>query len=110
MELYRHGIDVCVVCPGPVRSNISLHSFTEREGQEYNQDVQDAGRKMEACRFARLVSVALAARIPETWISLQPYLLLTYVAQYLPGVYNSWLVSAGAQGRVNKFKNKECLY
>lgn len=110
MELYSHGINVCTVCPGPVRSNISLHSFTEDVTKEYNQDVQDVGRKQETDRFAYLMSVALAARVPESWISIQPYLLLTYIAQYLPSVYQSFLFSRGAQKRIKKFKNKECLY
>ena len=110
MELYSYGINVCTVCPGPVRSNISLHSFTEDVSKEYNQDIQDKGRKQEADRFAYLMSVALAARVPESWISIQPYLLLTYIAQYLPSVYQSFLFSRGAQKRITKFKNKECLY
>eukprot|EP00116_Pleurobrachia_bachei_P017499 sb/3477761/ len=50
-ELFSYGIDVITVCPGPVRSNISLHSFTEKEGEEYNQDIKDKGKKMEADRF-----------------------------------------------------------
>ena len=110
MELYSYGINVCTVCPGPVRSNISLHSFTEDVTKEYNQDVQDQGKKQEADRFAYLTSVALAARVPESWISIQPYLLITYIAQYLPSVYQSFLVSRAAQKRITKFKNKECLY
>ena len=109
-ELYSYGIDVMTVCPGPVRSNISLHSFTENLKKEYNQEIQDKGRKQEAERFARLLSVALAARLPESWISIQPYLVYTYLAQYLPSVFNSALVTKGAQGRIAKFKNNECLY
>ena len=109
-ELYSYGIDVLIVCPGPVRSNISLHSFTENIDKEYSHEVQDKGRKMEAHRFAKLLSVAIAARLPETWISIQPYLLFTYLSQYFPSIFNSALVSFLSQGRIEKFKRNECLY
>ena len=86
---------------------VNLNSF---QSKEYNQDIQDKGRKQEADRFAQLLSVALAARLPESWISIQPYLLYTYIAQYLPTVFCSALFSKAAQGRIKKFKNNECLY
>ena len=109
-EVYQYGIDVCTVCPGPVRSDISLHSFTENVDREYNQDVKEVGRKQETDRFAQLMGVSVAARIPEAWISIQPYLLYLYIAQYFPSFVTSKIFLKAAQRRIKKFKNNECLY
>ena len=110
MELYSYGINVQTVCPGPVRSNISLHSFTETLGQSYSENNKNAGRKQETHRFAELMAVSMAANIPETWICIQPYLLYVYLAQYFPTIIRSFIFSKAAQSRITKFKNKECLY
>jgi len=109
-EVYQHGIDVCTLCPGPTRSDISLHSFTETVEKEYNQDVKNEGNKLETDRFARLAGVSIAARIPEAWISIQPYLLYLYLAQYFPTIVTSQIFLKGSQGRIQKFRNNECLY
>ena len=109
-EVYQHGIDVCTLCPGPTRSDISLHSFTETVEKEYNQDVKNEGKKLETERFAHLAGVSIAARIPEAWISLQPYLLYLYLAQYFPSIVTSKVFLKGSQSRIQKFRAGECLY
>ena len=110
MEVYSYGINVCTVCPGPVRSNIGLSSFTETVDKSFNSSTSDMGKKQSTDRFAYLMSIALAARLSESWICIQPYLLFTYIAQYFPSVFQSFLANEAAQYRIRKFKNKECLY
>ena len=47
---------------------------------------QDEGQKMTTSRFVHLLIRGLHNNIDEMWISAQPYLLATYLAQYAPGI------------------------
>ena len=109
-EVFSYGINVCTVCPGPVDSNIGFHSFTETVEKAYNQRSQGVGLEQSVERFAELTAVVLAAKLPESWISIQPYLMSTYIAQYFPVISKSFLGSYFEQSRIRKFKRNECLY
>ena len=43
-------------------------------------------KSMTTERCARLIAVATANRLVDTWISINPFLFLTYVGQYCPSL------------------------
>ena len=43
-------------------------------------------RRMTAERCAELMAVAIANRLDEVWISIQPALLVMYMSQYMPSL------------------------
>lgn len=50
------------------------------------RESQDEGKKMPTPRFVSLMLRGLYYNVDELWISTQPFLLLTYLAQYAPWV------------------------
>ena len=46
--------------------------------------VQDEGKKMTTPRFANVMIRGMYHDFNEMWISTQPFLLFTYMAQYAP--------------------------
>ena len=47
--------------------------------------------KMSVTRCCELMLVAIANEMPEVWISTQPYLIYTYLSQYMPGLARWWV-------------------
>jgi dehydrogenase/reductase SDR family protein 7 len=86
MEVAERGVWVTNVCPGPVKSEITMHAFTETAGVAYGKPTEDATKRVTAERCAHLMVAAAAARLYEVWIAPQPILAFTYLAQYAPGV------------------------
>ena len=43
--------------------------------------------RMSTVRCAELMAVAMANKRDEVWITLQPILLFTYLAQYAPDIF-----------------------
>jgi dehydrogenase/reductase SDR family protein 7 len=79
-------VKVTNVCPGPVESEITLHSFTDTPGEEMG--VRDDGSKrMSAERCAQLMVAATHAGLEEVWLAPQPILFFVYVGQYLRPLY-----------------------
>lgn len=88
MEVAYRGISVTNVIPGPVQSEITLHAMTDTPGQKLGQTTQeDAATRVTAERCAELMTTAMYYDLPEVWIAKQPFLLFTYVGQYLPWLY-----------------------
>ena len=53
---------------------------------------------MSGERCAYLITVAMANNLEEVWISNNPVLLFTYIAQYLPGLAIRCVVWGGGGG------------
>lgn len=82
-EVSSRGIDVTLLCPGPVESEIGKHYHANPSLPK----VEEKQKKMDTSRCTSLVTKSLYYRLSETWISQQPFLTFTYVAAYLPPVY-----------------------
>lgn len=78
VQTYKDGIRVCLTMPGPVESNIGPNSI----GGPENEIQLDRQEKMTAERCAELTVVAIANRLNESWISIQPWLFVTYLNAY----------------------------
>lgn len=91
IELAEHNVHVQTVLPGPVKSEVSLHAFTEDVKVEFkdSQDFLDIANKlgMSTERCARLMAVGMANNLDETWISENPLLVITYISEYFPNFY-----------------------
>ena len=59
--------------------------------QPYGVDVDPSEKRMATGRCAELMAIAIANRLPETWISQHPPLLFTYATQYAPGLSRWWV-------------------
>lgn len=83
-ELGQQNISVTVLCPGPVFSNIFLHSFTNVADERLGKQMNPTDKRMPTDRCAHLSCLAIANRLSEVWISEHPFLFITYLAQYAP--------------------------
>lgn len=78
-EVSQHNIGVTIICPGPVESEIAQHTI-----RDPNNPVGEEGAKMPTERCTYLTAKAMHYGMMEAWISDQPFLLLTYLMQYVP--------------------------
>lgn len=91
IELQEHNIHVQTVLPGPVKSAISLHAFTEdikvefKDSPKFLDYANMIGMPTERC--ARLMAVGMANNLDEIWISENPMLMIFYAAQYFPNFF-----------------------
>ncbi|XP_067141928.1 dehydrogenase/reductase SDR family member 7 [Centruroides vittatus] len=87
------GIDVTMICPGPTFAQTLLSkAFTGKSGETFGGQQESNEKRMPTSRCAQLISVAIANRVDEAWISLQPILFVFYLAQYTPTFFRSFLV------------------
>ena len=107
-ELAYRKIRVVNVCPGPVRSEISVNAFSE-DGKAHGDPEEDGTVKMSAERCGALMAAAMHAELTEAWLAPQPLLLFLYIAQYLPGLYYRLGQSAGRK-RVEAFRGGRSGY
>lgn len=84
IEHARDNIDVTLICPGPVFSNINKHAFTGEAGKAYGVAQEGTEKRMKTERCAQLMTVAMANKLGEAWMTPQPVLLFTYISQYCP--------------------------
>lgn len=85
-EVYQHNIDVTLVCPGFVKTNVTLNALTA-DGQKHNQ-MDDAQEKaMSAEEFARRLIPKLAKRKEEVYIG-GTEILAVYLKRWAPGLLN----------------------
>ena len=80
-EVAKDGINVLIICPGPVESEISSKAHRNPALPAATEEA-----KMPTARCTYLMAKAMYYRLYEVWISDQPFLLMTYIAQYLPTV------------------------
>nr|XP_058953855.1 dehydrogenase/reductase SDR family member 7-like isoform X2 [Pocillopora verrucosa] len=107
IELTEHNIRVQTVLPGPVKSNIGRHAFTEDVKVEFKNtpNYQEYEGKMPTERCAKLMVVGMANNLDELWISNNPMLLMTYANQYFPTVFK-WFSNEFLMERITKLYMK----
>lgn len=103
IEGYAYNINVTMVCPGPVFSEILLHAFTENKEEKLGVEMKSDEKRMTAERCAYLMAVAMANDLDEVWLSGNPELLFMYMFQYLPTITRRLGRRIGAK-RVEKIK------
>lgn len=85
IELSDTNILVSSVCPGPINTPFLNNVLTETMSTPSGPDRCIPGdTRVTADRCAYLITVAMANKLNEVWISLHPILLFTYIDQYLP--------------------------
>lgn len=94
-ELYKRGIKVTVVCPGPVKTSTSEKSSSEK--------------RVSSERCAELTIIATTHGLKEAWISYQPVLAVMYLMQYIPTV-GYWLMDKIGAKRVETAAQKGNTY
>ncbi|KAK7481161.1 hypothetical protein BaRGS_00027594 [Batillaria attramentaria] len=97
VEGAEYNIDVTLLCPGPVFSRLFEQAFTGEPGKVLGREMGKEEKRMETSRCAYLCAVAIANRLDEAWISLQPVLVGTYVAQYAPSFYRGRMKRMGVE-------------
>lgn len=86
LEAAEHNIAVTNLCPGPVFSNLLDIAFTEEVGKKTELKMETTDKRMETTRCAELSAIAIANKLDEAWIALNPVLFFTYMYQYCPVV------------------------
>jgi len=81
-EVSCSGIDILVVCPGPVQSELASHFVTAENVQYGANESNDKKQPTSRCTF--LISKAMAYKFEEIWISSQPFLALAYFNMFFP--------------------------
>jgi len=89
-EKVGSGVNITMLCPGPVVSGALQVAATEEPNTPYGQSMTDADKRMTAERCATLSLVAIANSLPESWICFKPVLPFMYAFQYMPSVAK-WL-------------------
>lgn len=90
-EVSRDNIHITMVCPGPVQSEIVANAMladlaTPSGTALHSIKNEDNEKKMTTERCTYLISKAMKFKLDEVWISQQPYLALTYLSTYAPGI------------------------
>nr|XP_009935082.1 PREDICTED: dehydrogenase/reductase SDR family member 7 [Opisthocomus hoazin] len=96
-------INITVICPGPVQSQIIQNVFTENLAKPLEKS-GDQSHKMPTDRCVRLTLVSMANDLKEAWVSDQPYLAICYLWQYAP-TWAWWLMNKLAKKRIQNFKS-----
>lgn len=78
-EVSNLGVSISIVCPGPVESEISSKAFMVKEE---SRAVEIGKMPTERCTY--LIAKCMYYKFMEVWISDQPFLTMTYLAQYAP--------------------------
>lgn len=101
-ELYRKGISVTVVCPGPIKT-------ANGSGTSTSEQWASAEKRVSSERCAELTIIAASHGLKEAWISYQPVLAVMYLVQYMPTV-GYWLMDKIGGKRVEVAAQKGNTY
>jgi len=96
-ELYPKGVAVTMLLPGPVFSDLLTACATSKHGEKLGNKMNENDRRMKTDRCAHLCAVAIANKLDEAWISINPVLFLLYVAQYAPSFARSYFARFGVR-------------
>ncbi|MCC5934260.1 MAG: SDR family oxidoreductase [Balneolales bacterium] len=88
-EMYEHQVDVTLVCPGFVKTSITLNSVTA-DGKTYGQMGEGQSKAMSAETFSRKLIPKLEKRKPEIFIG-GPEIAAVWVKRLSPGLLNAIL-------------------
>ncbi|XP_058216240.1 uncharacterized protein LOC131327210 [Rhododendron vialii] len=101
-ELYRKGIKVTIVCPGPIKTSSVPESNTS--GQKGSSE-----KRVSSERCAELTIIAVTHGLKEAWISFQPVLAVMYLVQYMPSI-GYWLMDKIGEKRIEVAAQKGDTY
>ncbi|XP_017216941.1 uncharacterized protein LOC108194493 isoform X2 [Daucus carota subsp. sativus] len=101
-EFCRKGINVTIVCPGPIKT--SSASATSN-----SQEKELAEKRVSSQRCAELTIIAASHGLKEVWISYQPVLAVMYLLQYMPSI-GFWLMDKIGARRVEAATQKGNTY
>ena len=105
-ELYQYGVNVLLVCPGPVKSEIVEHAIRAEGESVSGKEVYKQDTKiMPTDRCTHLIMKALYWRYDEVWISDQPILAITYLAEYTPGLMRYLMKNFIGPSRIKAFQD-----
>ncbi|XP_069117017.1 dehydrogenase/reductase SDR family member 7-like isoform X2 [Argopecten irradians] len=90
-EVYSKNINVTSICPGPIYTNILQHALKENAGEILQGKMDPNKKRMSPMRCARLMTIAIANRCDEAWISTTPGLVSLYINQYFPNTFK-WCI------------------
>lgn len=107
-EVSQHGVNVLLVCPGPVKSDILSHAIRPPSSTGKEVFKQDAD-VMPTERCTHLILKALYWRFDEVWISKQPILAITYLAEYTPGMVRFLFKKFIGPSRIRAFQGGESI-
>jgi len=90
-ELYHDNIKVAIICPGRVKTNISINALTE-DGSSHSKmdDGTEAGISAEYC--ARQIVKAIDKGKRETYIGGKEILMI-YIRRFLPGIFHKMILN-----------------
>ncbi|KFM76158.1 Dehydrogenase/reductase SDR family member 7, partial [Stegodyphus mimosarum] len=91
-EMSDKNIDVTILCPGPVFSRFLENAFTGAPRQKFGKPTLSTDRRMPTERCGRLMAVAMAHKVDEAWICIQPCLIFFYLAQYTPTFFRKIII------------------
>ena len=104
-EVHYKNVNIQMVCPGPVESEISLHAIRTKYGKASKEE-----KKMPTSRCTHLMARAMKWRLDEVWISRQPYLAITYLNTYLPYTMRLIFKHLIGPGRVKALESGGDIY
>ncbi|RWS27765.1 dehydrogenase/reductase SDR family member 7-like protein [Leptotrombidium deliense] len=106
LESYCRGLSVTIICPGPVFSAILQNAVRGKVGERVGGAAfSNDSKRMTAERCAYLMSVAIANKVDETWITEQPFLTIFYTTQYLPSLTRSFLCRYLTKERASELRD-----
>lgn len=88
-EMYEHNIHVTLVCPGFVKTNVTVNALTA-EGEKYNKMDNAQKSAMSAEEFVRRLLPKLARHKEEVYIGGKE-ILAVYMKRIYPGLLNKIL-------------------
>lgn len=85
-EVYEHNIDVSLVCPGFVKTNVTINALTA-DGQKHNKMDEAQEKAMSPEEFARRLIPKLAKKKEEIYIGGME-ILAVYLKRWAPTLLN----------------------
>ncbi|XP_059159594.1 dehydrogenase/reductase SDR family member 7-like [Physella acuta] len=90
-EMKENNINVTVVCPGPVFSNLFKFAATGKYHQMLGREMSKTEKRMTTDKCAQYIVSATVNQLYEAWVSQHPWLVLLYFQQYFPD-FTRWLL------------------
>lgn len=104
-ELAPDNIQIALVCPGPVESEIA-----EKAHKNPKLPDHEDGKKMATERCTQLIMKGLYHNHEEMWISDQPFLGMTYMAYFFPYLAKYYVDNVLGPGRINALRSGQSIY
>jgi dehydrogenase/reductase SDR family protein 7 len=103
-EAFENDIDVTMICPGPVFSKAAERAFTCTIDKTFEGNHTPDMNRMKTDRCAHLMTIAIANKLDEVWICMQPILLMYYGTQYFPSLSRFFVPRFLNKDRVNRVR------